>query len=234
MKSQHGARFDHDEQAERFGAEIRREENPIRAGYAAALAWVVRRAEVQPADHVVDVGIGTGNLSVALPPCAHLVGVDLSRKMLALARAKLGERAALLRKDALAWAHEAGELDVLVSTFALHHLTPAEKGDFLQHALARLRPGGRLAIADLAFESARAGEAMQREWEDHDPWDLRKAVADEFYWDLAEARRTCEGLGLRVTTERFGPLIWGMSGTRADLGGAGQGGGNSAVDGVAR
>ncbi|MFM7064586.1 MAG: class I SAM-dependent methyltransferase, partial [Actinomycetes bacterium] len=62
-----------------------------------------------PADRLVDLGCGTGNLlarvAAAAGPGARLVGVDSSASMLGMARPKLvgTDRAELVESDLLAW-----------------------------------------------------------------------------------------------------------------------------------
>ncbi len=211
MRSQHVDRFNHDDDADEYDDDVKNEAHPVRNGYAAALTWVVAQADVQPSDVVVDLGIGTGNLARQLPSAARLIGVDVSIRMMASARAKLGAGVELVEDDLLAWAHRDGPVDVVVSSFAVHHLTDAEKSVLFAQLRRRLAPGGRMVFADLAFESAKARAEWERSLLAKGRHDVVAGVNDEFFWDVAQATASLEALGFRVLVEQFGPFIWGIA-----------------------
>ncbi|HET8729361.1 MAG TPA: metalloregulator ArsR/SmtB family transcription factor [Alphaproteobacteria bacterium] len=104
-------------------------------------------------DDLLDLGTGTGRmLAVMANHADKLVGIDLSREMLAVARANL-ERAGLRR-----WQVRQGDLyqlplasasfDVAVMHQVLHYLEDPE--DALVEAARVIRPEGVLVIADFA------------------------------------------------------------------------------------
>jgi ubiquinone/menaquinone biosynthesis C-methylase UbiE len=113
--------------------------------------WAARVADaagVRPGDRVLDVGCGTGVLTVELArrvgPTGAVVGLDVNEGMLAIAARKAApvewrrERAELLP-------FETGAFDVVTSQFALMFFEdrPAALGEMLRV----LKPGGRLAVA---------------------------------------------------------------------------------------
>jgi len=53
-----------------------------------------------------------------------------------------------------------GSADLVVSSYALHHLRDADKARLVSAAFGWLRPGGRLVIADMMF--GRGGSARDR------------------------------------------------------------------------
>jgi SAM-dependent methyltransferase len=66
----------------------------------------------------LDIGCGAGGTSLALAearPDAAIVGVDLSRELLAVARARGGDRLTLVQGDAATAAAEYGPFDLMVS-----------------------------------------------------------------------------------------------------------------------
>ncbi len=112
-------------------------------------------AALLPRESVVaDLGCGTGWFARALVPlCGHLILVDRSQGMLDEARRKLeplppGTRVDLRRGelDALPIADE--ELDGAVVGLVLHHL--ADLAAPAREILRALKPGGRVAIVELA------------------------------------------------------------------------------------
>jgi SAM-dependent methyltransferase len=106
---------------------------------------------------VLDLGIGTGYFSarlLAVYPKAMVHGVDGAEAMLEVARARLGERdnVTLHRGNFLRLGElfpRPGSFDVVVSSYALHHLSREEKVAVVRRAESLLRPGGWLINADI-------------------------------------------------------------------------------------
>ncbi len=102
---------------------------------------------------LVDLGTGTGRMLVVLGGRAHrAVGIDLSREMLAVARANLeraGLRHAQVRQgDLYQLPLPDAAFDIAVMHQVLHFVE--DPADALAEAARVLRPGGRLLIADFA------------------------------------------------------------------------------------
>ncbi len=116
----------------------------------------------------LDVGTGTGRmLELFGPRVEHAVGVDLSREMLAVARANL-ERAGLrncsLRQGDMYQLPLPSEgFDAAVFHQVLHYAEDPQRA--LREAARVLKPSGRLAIVDFApheIEALRAEQAHRR------------------------------------------------------------------------
>lgn len=134
MKSEdHAARFS--EIAEEYDERQDSEE------YGASANLVIEHAAPQPDDVVLDLGCGTGAISLALAPDAgEVVGRDISDGMLDQAR----QKAADADDENVRFGHgsfrepnvddlvaEDG-VDVVTSNFALHHLSDAEKREAIE------------------------------------------------------------------------------------------------------
>ena len=131
-----------DKQAERF------ERAPVQSD-PAALARLVRFADL-PADCLLlDAGCGPGLVSAVFLEAGHrVVGVDLSSEMIARAHRRcigFGERARF-EQQSLFDASLAGPFDAAVSRFVLHH-TP-DPSAFVRRQAELLRPGGVLVLCD--------------------------------------------------------------------------------------
>lgn len=93
-------------------------------------------------ESALDIGCGTGAVMQKLQPFAReLVGLDLSRNMLARARGHLGEGPTLLRHDFLKTYWE-GRFDLITSVGVLGHITPAQQNEFFRRLRLALKPGG--------------------------------------------------------------------------------------------
>lgn len=108
-----------------------------------------------PFRRVLDIGTGTGRMLALFSRVAGTgEGIDLSHRMLALARANLdreGIRNALVRKgDALALPFSAGSADLVVIHQVLHFLDRPSASAALAEAARVLMPGGRLLLVDFA------------------------------------------------------------------------------------
>lgn len=126
---------------------------------------VLAAAGVRPGDQVVDLGCGQGQISLPLArQGAEVFAVDVSPAMVAqltiLARRDgvHGLAAASIPIEELAL--PAASVDLVVSSYALHHLRDADKARLVADVFGWLRPGGRLVLADMMF--GRGGSARDR------------------------------------------------------------------------
>lgn len=151
--------------------------NDVVCGLACELCGIPKEGngEAQPF-HVLDVGAGTGALSLRLlgvdggnapsvPPPVAVCAVDLSREMLAVLRNKASaagvgaDRICTVHADlcaeggaaAAVVAAEAGQgFDAACSALAMHHMS--DVGACVRAVFALLRPGARAAFFDLLRE----------------------------------------------------------------------------------
>ncbi len=131
-----------DDQAPKF------ERAPVQSD-PAALARLVKVADLPPDSQILDAGCGPGLVSAAFLEAGHRIyGVDLSGEMITRARARcapFGDRATFAQTtvfDPSLW----GPFDATISRYVLHHLTdPAE---FLFRQVELLRPGGLVVLCD--------------------------------------------------------------------------------------
>lgn len=102
---------------------------------------------------LLDIGTGTGRLLELLAPrVSAALGVDASRAMLALARARLAkpglDHCAVRLADMYRLPLQDGGYDLVVLQMVLHHAE--DPASVLAEAARALRPGGRLVVVDLA------------------------------------------------------------------------------------
>jgi len=115
---------------------------------------LIEQADLRPGQRVLDVGCGTGTLTVMLKqsePGADVVGLDGDSETLAVARDKATAAGMTIKfHEAMAYAppFAAGSFDLIVSSLVFHHLTTENKLRTLTKSFDLLRPGGTLHIAD--------------------------------------------------------------------------------------
>ena len=164
------------------------------SGYDGVLDRVVRLAGARSDHHILDLGIGTGNLAKRFVDIGCRVsGIDFSSSMLALARRKV-PGVQLAEADITGpWpAAFAGRFDRIVSAYVFHHLALHEKVAFLQRLVdTHLSPGGLIVVGDVCFSTeqslAEARALAGERWDD-----------SEHYWVVPETNVACEMVGLSV------------------------------------
>ena len=112
-----------------------------------------RVAELVRGSDVLDLGCGTGNLTIQLARRGlSVVGVDLSPEMLALAKRKAaaGTAPRLLQAGAVELIDHfpVGSFDTIVSVLVFSELSDAEQRVALRQCGSLLRPRGCLILAD--------------------------------------------------------------------------------------
>lgn len=125
-------------------------------GFDRVLDRLLALAAPRAGDHCVDLGAGTGFVALALAPLVETVlAVDISPVM----TEDLGKRAAQAGLGNVTTAVadlgnfqlESASVDLIVSSYALHHLRDEGKHALVAEAARWLRPGGRIVIADMMF-----------------------------------------------------------------------------------
>lgn len=110
----------------------------------------VRSLELAPPSTVIDLACGTGDLCRVLAGAGHRpVGVDRSAGMLAAAHTT----APLVRGDGLSLPVATGAVDGVVCGFALRNV--ADLGGLFAECARVLRPGGRVALLEVAVPRSR-------------------------------------------------------------------------------
>jgi ubiquinone/menaquinone biosynthesis C-methylase UbiE len=117
--------------------------------------WLFAGLEIRPEDLLLDVAAGTGHAARELAGRVRAaVAVDVTPAMLAAGSAAASEQGIknviFQLGNATRLPFVGGSFDVVVSRFALHHMQEPERA--LTEMVRCLRPGGRIAIADMVAE----------------------------------------------------------------------------------
>ena len=213
MRSQFVDKFNHDDDAADYDADVADESQPVRAGYGQLLDWLAARANADCHDDILELGVGTANLSLRLSGFRHLLAVDASERMLQIAREKLAlmGNIELIQADLLEYFDHADKhVDVVLSSYAIHHLTQAEKWLLFGAIKSALNPGGRAIFGDLMFADRKAEKRYLDVCRGRGMGELAKDIEQEFFWyldeDLAQLRR----LGFELESRQFSELAWGI------------------------
>jgi ubiquinone/menaquinone biosynthesis C-methylase UbiE len=132
--------------------------------YDAVLRWgmreeafkrrLIERLGLQAGQQVLDLGCGTGTLTVMLKasqPAADITGLDGDAQVLSIARLKAERAGTEIRwKEAMAYQlpYPDETFDVVVSSLVTHHLATGDKARAFAEVRRVLRPGGAFHILD--------------------------------------------------------------------------------------
>lgn len=151
-----------------------------RAGKFVVWNRIFDELRLQGDETVLDMGCGRGAVLLAVAkrlPRGHAIGIDLWRPdqtdnspSATLKNAdleKVGERIEVRTADMTALPFDDNSFDVIVSSLAIHNIPTREgRRQALREAARVLRPGGRLAIADLWETRRHADHLRELGWRD--------------------------------------------------------------------
>ncbi|AUY53433.1 methyltransferase domain-containing protein [Streptomyces sp. CB01881] len=115
---------------------------------------LARLSGARPGDRALDVGCGTGYLTLcvadAVTPAGSVLGIDPSPDVLTHARRRADRRPHCTFADGIAenLPGPDGGYDVVVSSLMIHHLPEHVRARSVAEMHRVLRPGGRLLLAD--------------------------------------------------------------------------------------
>jgi ubiquinone/menaquinone biosynthesis C-methylase UbiE len=115
--------------------------------------------DIEPGEHVLLVGVGTGEDLAFVPPATSLVGIDLSEEMLEVARSKFPS-ADLRVMNAESLAYPEASFDKVVLNLVLSVVERPEQA--LAEALRVLKPDGRIVVFDKFLPTGQAVTPTRR------------------------------------------------------------------------
>ncbi|MFE2165638.1 class I SAM-dependent methyltransferase [Streptomyces sp. NPDC059447] len=171
------------------------------------VAWARLLRSWMPSDpvDVLDIGCGTGSMSLLLAEAGHQVtGVDLAPRMIEQARTKFsvaGLEGRFLVGDAMAPPTGERRFDVVLSRHLVWTLPDPEAG--LREWVTRLRRGGRLVLVEGRWQEAGQSGVPYVAGAESLPWNGGISAKD-----LATTVRPFVS-GLRVEPLSSNPDLWG-------------------------
>ncbi len=121
-------------------------------------------AELAPSSCVLDAGCGNGRHSILVHEAGHrLVGLDLSRKLVAIARTKVGSAKPGWVEGAIErLPFKDGSFDAVTAIAVLHHVRGQRQRVAVLRELVRvLRPAGRILLSVWARDQPRFGPGKE-------------------------------------------------------------------------
>lgn len=157
VKNQWKDKWNFDEWAKNYDKSIREDIGSLRIykNYDTILDSVFSKAIANKSkiSKILEIGVGTGNLaSKFLANDYNIIGLDQSREMLNVSKGKL-PRLKLRLGDFMKIPFENKSFDIIVSTYAFHHLNNEEKKVAIHEMIRVLKDNGRIVIGDLMFEN---------------------------------------------------------------------------------
>lgn len=116
---------------------------------------VLAELEKEPFNDLLDCGCGTAPMLTLLCkkyPKKHYTGIDLTPKMIEVARSKRMEGVELVVGDCENLPFPDNSYDVVICCQSFHHYPNVQ--DFFNSVYRVLRPGGRLILRDMTMDSA--------------------------------------------------------------------------------
>jgi demethylmenaquinone methyltransferase/2-methoxy-6-polyprenyl-1,4-benzoquinol methylase len=136
--------------------------------------WGLEKLSARPGETILEIGFGTGHCLVALARAVgstgHVIGLDISDGMLAIARERLQkeglyDRVGLHLGDAARLDFiEANSLDGVFMSFTLELFDNPEIPRVLQECLRILKPGGRLSVVSMTKTNPPGIAVRMYEW----------------------------------------------------------------------
>ncbi|MBN6186811.1 methyltransferase domain-containing protein [Aneurinibacillus sp. BA2021] len=184
------------------------------AGYEQILEQVTEELTHLTGKRVLEIGVGTGNLTKRLLQKGwEVYGVDPSPEMREVARQKLPQ---FTVEDGhfLAIPEALGQMDGIVSTYAFHHLTDEQKARAIRQLADRLHPNGIIVFADTAYADEEAKQVIHDRAKEQQAFALLEDLQTEYYTLIPVLRQMFEDAGLRFTARPLNRYVWLFTGRK--------------------
>ena len=150
----------------------------------------LKLAEPKQGDKVLDIGVGTGIFASALMKFgAEITGIDVSEKMLEIAKSKGVSNVVIGNAESLDFPDES--FDLVISITALEFIKNPDKA--IAEMIRVCKKGGRVVVGTLGSDSCWASKRMEAKKKAPD-----SVFRDARFYSLDELRRMAEKFGYKT------------------------------------
>lgn len=181
------------------------------AGYDTILRELVKRS----GDSVIELGIGTGNLTRKLLATGKRVyPIEPSAEMRKLAQMKLMGTIDIIDGDMQQFPLPNFPVDTIVSSYVFHHLNDGEKAEVLHDYYDLLEDGGKVVFADTMFIDQKTYDEKKAEARHNQYHDLNDDLNREYYPLIPELYHAFKAAGFQVSFTQMNPYVWIVEGKK--------------------
>jgi Methylase involved in ubiquinone/menaquinone biosynthesis len=196
-----------DEWSESYDRTVAGEDEEYREVFA-RYDYILESVAEKVSGVVVEFGVGTGNLTEKLLKRSDKVyGIEPSEGM----RREVSKRKLpieLLDGDFLEFPQLPARIDAIVSTYAFHHLTDAEKEQAIALYSSLLAPGGRVVFADTSFANAEERHEIEQSALEAGFLNLYQDLQTEYYTSIEILNKLFMEHGFKVSFTRLNRYVW--------------------------
>lgn len=176
---------------------------------------ILRELVTRSGDSVIELGIGTGNLTRKLFATGKRVyPIEPSPEMRELAQMKLLGTVDIIDGDMQEFPEPSFEVDTIVSSYVFHHLTGEEKADVLKKYAALLVDGGKVIFADTMFIDQKTYDEKKEAAKRNQYHDLNEDLNREYYPLIPDLYHAFHEAGFQVSFTQMNPYVWIVEGKK--------------------
>lgn len=182
--------------------------------YHRVLDQVVELCELSESDcpTVLDIGVGTGNLaSRFVDRGLTVIGIDPSLEMRRICQLKHG-RVQVKEGHFLKIPLPSKSIDLLVSSYAFHHVEPEHVERTVAEIKRVLKPRGRIVIADLMFRNRADRERVMLMLRQSGRETIAEELDEEYPALVDELSRSFRRVGFTLRSRQLTPSTWAIAG----------------------
>ncbi|WP_341876213.1 class I SAM-dependent methyltransferase [Defluviitalea saccharophila] len=175
--------------------------------YTRILDKISTQIEDKKEGTVVEIGVGTGNLSELLVKKGfHVIGIEPSYEMRKVAKVKVPSLKIL--DGHFLSLPLTQKVDAFVASYAFHHLTYHEKIASVKLMDALLKPDGKIVIADTMFETRQYKAELLEKVKTSRAFNLLKDLNTEFYEMIEDLIKIFRDMGYTYELEKMNRYVW--------------------------